>query len=409
MTRSAMTMTRSTMTMTRGSPSGLHTYSPNDLSLSLIPRGCLHLLVYPPDDTPPRSPQNARGTENTAQLARAFEIHRRCMAQQSRPSWHPTWVTLKELEDQFKKGADTVRRCIGMMREELGLPIDYVIAKGGYGYLEKVTNFPLTMISEEELNALVHAQEMLSLCSSPEEEKVMRRVMRKMLRTAGPEFEDAAVALKRSVGFFNIGFNAPARVDPQLRQVLTRAAMDRVELHLDHRSARPGAVPKRVRLQPLFVAWVNQAWYLWHDDAETGERRKYALSRISNVARTETRFVPRPFDADKEVGEAFGLYDDDTKVQVIIRFTANVTTFITERDWHSSQHFLSLPDGGVELRMMVPHTPELEAFVLRWAGEVQVIAPADLVAAIRKRGEALVAMHRAAGPPDDEDRNNDSR
>jgi hypothetical protein len=76
-----------------------------------------------------------------------------------------------------------------------------------------------------------------------------------------------------------------------------------------------------------------------------------------------------------------GAFDEEEAVEARIRFTPKVTPFIMERTWHESQEMERLPDecgGGVMLTLRVAHTPELEAFALRWAGDMEVVEPVPL-------------------------------
>jgi len=105
----------------------------------------------------------------------------------------------------------------------------------------------------------------------------------------------------------------------------------------------------------------------------------------------------RGFDIRERLRHGMGAFDEEDAVKVRIRFTPKVTPFIMERTWHESQEMERLPEasgGGLMLTLRVAHTPELEAFALRWAGDMEVVEPASLRVRMRELGESLVRMHR---------------
>ena len=297
---------------------------------------------------------------------------------------------MKEIIELLGVGEASVRRCFRVMRSDLNMPIEYVAEKKGFGYTQKVTSFPLMTMNESEIGAMIVAQQMLALCEGTTDYETVKKVLKKALLNLGAEFAQVAKAIEGVISFHAIGFNAPAKVDTTLRAQLTRAAADREELEIEHKSAAVGAKWKKVRIQPLHVANVNQAWYLWLDLAETGVRRKYALTRIRNVRRTGKAFQRRAFDIKAEL-DGMGLFGDGDQVKADARleFSAAVAPFIMEREWHRSQKITANADGSIVLSMKVAHTVDLECFVLRWAGDVRVLEGKTLRESIRKRALAL--------------------
>lgn len=89
-----------------------------------------------------------------------------------------------------------------------------------------------------------------------------------------------------------------------------------------------------------------------------------------------------------------GAYDDSDPVPVRLHFTPKVAPFIAERPWHETTRFERLPRWRSDAPLHVAHTPELEAFVLRWAGNVDVLEPAGLRQRMHEVGEARAAAHR---------------
>ncbi len=61
----------------------------------------------------------------------------------------------------------------------------------------------------------------------------------------------------------------------------------------------------------------------------------------------------------------------------MIHFDALAAGYVRERQWHPSQKLTDLSGGGLELRVTLVSSVELERFVLAWAEHAQVVAPPE--------------------------------
>jgi predicted DNA-binding transcriptional regulator YafY len=183
-----------------------------------------------------------------------------------------------------------------------------------------------------------------------------------------------------------------------------RAILQKQEVHLEHRSVKRRGEVKQKTVEPLHLSMINHALYLWHYDPalagtkdEKGEPvdpiRKFALTRISQLKETGRSCKPRKFDVHERVDRGMGAFDDKDAVDVELRFTPKIAGLILERPWHKTQTVEEHADGGLTLRLRSACTPELDGFILRWAGEVEVVSPAPLRRRIRELGAALVAAN----------------
>jgi len=76
--------------------------------------------------------------------------------------------------------------------------------------------------------------------------------------------------------------------------------------------------------------------------------------------------------------------------QIVIRFNEQVADYIREKRWHDSQRLVELPDGGVELHLKLSSLPEVERWILSWAGNAVAIQPPQLAEMIRKSAENIL-------------------
>ena len=107
--------------------------------------------------------------------------------------------------------------------------------------------------------------------------------------------------------------------------------------------------------------------------------RNYRIDRISAVVVLDERFSP-PLGASlrKLLGNAWGIWTSDHPVEVVLRFTPRVAARVISTTWHESQEVRELPDGRVELRLVIAEPTEIRPWILSWGKECEVAAPVSL-------------------------------
>src|ERR1051325_10082876 len=90
--------------------------------------------------------------------------------------------------------------------------------------------------------------------------------------------------------------------------------------------------------------------------------------------------------------DSFGVHSGAAEHHVIIRFNELVADYIREKKWHASQQLKDLSNGGVELSLRLSSLVEVQRWILSWAGNAQVIAPAELKKAVLEAGARIVSM-----------------
>jgi predicted DNA-binding transcriptional regulator YafY len=149
---------------------------------------------------------------------------------------------------------------------------------------------------------------------------------------------------------------------------------------------------------PLFIEPTPTAHslYLIAFDEKAREPRVFRLERIKGVTVLENRFDP-PLGSSirKMLGHAWGIWTSAHPVAVVLRFTPRVAERVAPTTWHESQELKYLPDGGVEIRLVIAEPIEIRPWILGWGKECEVIAPAELRESIFKELEQAVAAYDA--------------
>ena len=149
--------------------------------------------------------------------------------------------------------------------------------------------------------------------------------------------------------------------------------------------ARVGGPVRTYRLHPYTLAHWKQGLYLFALDEDVGRVKTYAVDRFRAFSRTrgETFAYPEDFDPQAMVRDCFGIIGGAV-TDIVLRFGRSVTPYVRERVWHHSQRVESTGDGGVEVRLRVGISPELETWILGFGPSVQVLEPVELRDRIRR-------------------------
>jgi predicted DNA-binding transcriptional regulator YafY len=358
----------------------------------------------------PKKKDSRRGEENPSQFPRMQKVFAIMKRNQDDPNPNKTFPTKSEFarliqgNDPKPLSDDTIGRIFDMMRDDFNLPVDFIPTRKGHGFTEPVAGFPLDVITEDQVIGLIQSVQMLGAHRQSKVYRELRKLVEKaclgITLKLGLSFADLEAALS----FHVVGFDTPPPIDPDLFKAVIRAVLQKQEVRLEHRSVKRRGEVKQKTVEPLHLAIINHAPYLFHYDPELegkkderGEAvdpiRKFALTRIGALEPTGRRCEPRAFDIDERVRRGMGAFDDKDAVDVELRFSPKVAGLILERPWHKRQEVTEQADGGITVKLRVAHSPELEGSILRWAGDVEVVTPGALRKRMRELGQRLERAH----------------
>jgi predicted DNA-binding transcriptional regulator YafY len=117
--------------------------------------------------------------------------------------------------------------------------------------------------------------------------------------------------------------------------------------------------------------------------------RIFAVERMRTVELIRARFeVPSDFNAERYLEGAWGILRGNL-VTVRVVFARGLVPYIRERLWHPSQKLRDLPDGRVEMTLLVADTLEVRRWILGFGLEAEVVTPQVLRETLRREAEAL--------------------
>jgi len=177
----------------------------------------------------------------------------------------------------------------------------------------------------------------------------------------------------------------PRGGEPALRDRDRAPLLDEVlECVLNHRIlvidyTRFHGKKEHIRIEPLSVAVHDHQLYVI-GRGEAGALHPYRFSRIRAVDTLDDTF-PYPsraeYDPQQVFRDSFGIFLDWPVEDVELRLDARWSVYAQTHRWHDSQR-IEVEREGVRVRLRVRVSPELEAWILGFGEEAQVIAPASL-------------------------------
>lgn len=155
---------------------------------------------------------------------------------------------------------------------------------------------------------------------------------------------------------------------------------------------------QHLRLEPLsIVVHDHQLYVVGRDDR--GGLHPYRFSRIRSVDVLDDTFEypgRTEYDPEQVFRDSFGIFLDMAVHDVELKLHKQWMTYAQSHRWHDSQK-VEVAADHVVVRMHVRVCPELEAWILGFGEEAEVLAPATLRAKIAKRVAALSQVY--AGRP----------
>ena len=139
---------------------------------------------------------------------------------------------------------------------------------------------------------------------------------------------------------------------------------------------------KSYEVHPYRLALASGGVYLVAWVPSYNEFRTFAVGRIEKLSLGDDTFRRTHDLPDNLFSESMGVFWGEPE-RVQVRFSARVTPFVRGRVWHESQQVTELSDGGLEVTLDVTTDWALRSWLLGFGGDVRVVSPASLAAALR--------------------------
>jgi predicted DNA-binding transcriptional regulator YafY len=302
-------------------------------------------------------------------------------------------VSFAALREALGVSAATLKRDLAYLRDRLDAPIDYDRDANGYrfgaGAGSARHELPGVWFNERELHALLTMHQLLA---SLDEGGVLARhlqpVADKLVGMLGADASQARELMKR----VKLIGTARRRVPSQWFELIGSALMQRQRLSMRYRKRGDGSVGTR-SVSPQRLVHYRNTWYLDAWCHASDGLRRFALDAIESaeIENDKARAVPMR-ELEAALDQGYGIFAGAPAQAARLCFSAEAARWVASEEWHPAQRSRWLDDGRYELEVPYAEPTELLMDLGRHAGQVEVLAPAALRRAHRKRLESALAL-----------------
>lgn len=290
----------------------------------------------------------------------------------------------------------TTERTIYRDLQELqaaGIPISYNDKSGGYEILGSFFMQPVQLTAEEALA-------LSALCehiAAPEQIPFLKpawRALHKVESQLPPNIQRdltsraPAFLIKTAQAMQPDGY---ADVYDKVREAIA----DRRVLWCEYEPASPDAEPGGgFDFRPYALFYAVRAWYAVGHRSDRDDLRSLKLNRFSRIELTERSYdIPKGFDLDAHLGNAWRMISDGDDVEVEIDFDPEFAQTISDTHWHRTQTIDWHDDGSCTFRCTVSGLAEIEWWVLSMGPHCLVRRPSELAARVAELARKTAGLY----------------
>jgi predicted DNA-binding transcriptional regulator YafY len=290
---------------------------------------------------------------------------------------------LTDLMEKFEISQRQAAREIEYMRLFFNAPVEYSREERGYYYEDDSFEFPVPMISQEEIISLVIAKR-LSVTIPDERRKKQLNVFFENLSSY---FDLDIEELEKKISLKNVRYS---RVVPEVFDTVLQGLSKGKKLAVTYRSVYTKQSSQRV-INPLHLVLYMGNWHIIAYCEVKKGIRDFALSRIRAV-----EVLERPIDENlkainvKEyLDDAHGIFFEGEKKQVVLRFNKAISEYVREQVWFPGQKVREEGDGSLILTFFVTDFREVIREVLSFGADVEVLEPGPLRETVKETVQKL--------------------
>lgn len=275
-------------------------------------------------------------------------------------------MTANELGEQLGVSRRTICRDIDAL-SAAGIPIYTERGKGGGVRLLPGFVLDKSLLTEQEQTEILSALQGLSNLKTDDTDQILQKLSGVFRAPTTNWLSVDLVAWGQENDFFNL---------------LKSAIIEQTVVRFDYYNTYG---TKRARqVEPVQVCFKGKAWYLKGVCLAKNEWRLYKLSRIRDLAVTQTTFVPRPIPQDDPSTQPCG-----EPIQLRIAQEMAYRVF----DDFCESTVTPQPDGSFLILIDWPQNEWLYHFLLSFGQYVQVLQPPHLRDVIQEQAQKICALY----------------
>lgn len=309
----------------------------------------------------------------------------------------PEPATFTRLQARLEVSRATLKRDLEYLRNRLNAPIIWDRETRGYRYLRgreaeahmgPQFALPGLWFSAQEIHALLTMQHLLANLDTggllgPHIQPLMSRLTGLLGSSRHPADE-----ICKRIKLIPL---AARRVPLEQFAAVGSALLQRKRLRISYYAKSNDALSER-EISPQRLVHYRENWYLDAWCHLRGDLRSFAVDgvRHAEMLDSEARKVSEK-TLNEMLGAGYGIFSGRKLKWAKLCFSAQRARWVALEQWHPKQRGKLLKDGRYTLEMPYADDRELIMDILRHVPEVEVLAPAELRAAVIQKLRAGLA------------------
>lgn len=297
------------------------------------------------------------------------------------------YATMQEMAEVCGMSERSIARDIKVLREDLGLDLEFDKNLKKYHYAEPVSDLriPPIRFTAGELFAIFLAEKVLPQLDK-KYQKLFDNVLNKV-RFLAPEKTNVSVG--EAMDFFSVDLRPTSELSDKSDVLIKKAIHTGKTLQLTYYSPHNRQETKR-EFEPYAMHFTFGNWYLIGRCKLRNELRTLSIDNIREIEITKNTFTkPKDFTVEKYMGKAWGIVKGKPQA-VEIKFAPTIADWVKSKKWTVDQKHIQLKDGSVVMKFTVDGLDEIARWILSFGEKATVISPVELKIMVVDKAKAIL-------------------
>lgn len=256
---------------------------------------------------------------------------------------HPS---ARELAEKLEVSERSIYRYLYVINQIV--PIVYDSKLGGYR-LSNPEAKRVIPVTNREIALLLTIEDFLNK-SSTSLARTFRSVMRKIMFAGKKPTQQPFILLK----------TPSISIDEEKFNEITEAALNHEQILIKYHSINTGEITERL-IDPYGLLFHDNLWFLYAYCHLRSDFRTFALDRIKEIKRINTKFEPlQGFSLPERLSQSWAIWEGEP-VKVRVRFSKEVAELIKRKPkWHPSEERGKHEEGTLEFTFTVSAKEEIK-------------------------------------------------
>jgi predicted DNA-binding transcriptional regulator YafY len=216
--------------------------------------------------------------------------------------------------------------------------------------------------------------------------------IRRRLKSLLESSDHTATAIADRIRVLSMGARS---IEPAHFRVLSTALLSRRRVRIRHLRRLDGDVLER-EVSPQRLVHYRDNWYLDSWCHKRQALRTFAVDAIDRATVLDKQAKAVGDESlERHFASGYGIFAGTDTQEAVLLFNATRARWVSRETWHPRQDGKLQLDGTYLLKFPYSREPELVMDVLKYGGDVQVLAPESLRRAVRDQLAQALGQYEA--------------